>query len=196
MPVDDSTMMNTTNNNNNNTASSSTNRYLDVLTIRSNSTTKVSTTTIGANHNLLFEPVMLPNLQHLALDKLDGEVAEDCMFYPTGESNRSMRRTMELAIRSCNPVNKNISKNDSTLSLSIGKSDSDVLPRASTSNGKVMRKRSTIRPSSIVAKEAAKPLRKPLYHVRGLDNNTLVLKDMIERVRDNENKLTTMVIRR
>jgi len=178
-------------------ASAGANRYLDVLTIRSNSTAKASnTTTLGANHSLLFEPVILPNMQHLAVDKLDGEVAEDCMFYPTGESNRSMRRTMELAIRSCNPVKKNINKNDASLSVSVGKSDSDVLPRATTRSGKSGRKRSTIRPSSIIAKEAAKPLRHPLYHVRGLDNSTMVLKNMIERVRDNENKLTSMVVRR
>lgn len=169
------------------------NRYLDVLTIRSNATTKVSIGNSRNSHNLLFEPVILPNLQHLAVDKLDGEVAEDCMFYPTGESNRSMRRTMELAIRSCNPVKKPLHTNE-TLSLSLGKSDSDLLPRAIRSNGKSTR--STIKPSAIVTKERNKSQRQPLYHVRGLDNNTLALKDMLGEIRENESKLTNIVVRK
>lgn len=156
-----------------------TTRYLDVLTIRSNATTKVSASTNNshsASHNLLYEPIILPNLQHLAVDKLDGEVAEDCMFYPTGESNRSMRRTMELAIRSCNPV-KPYHANE--MSLSIGRGDSDLLAS----------KAIPLKPSSIMTKERMKPPRQPLFHVRGNDNNTQVLKEMLEKVRVNESKL-------
>jgi hypothetical protein len=127
------------------------------------------------------------------VDKLDGEVVEDCMFYPTGESNRSMRRTMELAIRSCNNVHRPVKKNDNeSLALTIGKSESDILSkRAHSSSGKGIR--TTLRPSSIVKEHVKKPRRQPLYHVRGLDNNTLVLKNMIEKVRENEGKLTNIV---
>ena len=171
---------------------SMTNRYLDVLTIRSNSVNKISDR--NNNHNLLYEPIILPNLQHLAVDKLDGEVVEDCMFYPTGESNRSMRRTMELAIRSCNNINQQIVKKNESLILTIGKSESDVLSKKGNSNAGKGIRRSTLKPSNIIKENLKKPRRQPLYHVRGLDNNTLVLKNMMEKVRENEGKLLNMVV--
>ena len=166
-------------------------RYLDVLTIRSNSVNKMADR--NNKHNLLYEPVVLPNLQHLQIDKLHGEVVEDCMFYPTGESNRSMRRTMELAIRDCNNVDKPIKLPNESLALTIGKSENYASSKKGN-NGKGNVRRETLKPSNIIKKEQTKLRRQPLYHVRGSDNNTLVLKNMIDKVRENEDKLINIVV--
>jgi len=44
------------------------------------------------------EPVVLPDMQHLSVDTKD-EVTESCLFYPTGQKNKNMRRDLEVAVR-------------------------------------------------------------------------------------------------
>ena len=74
-------------------------KYMDVLTVRNSQGT---TTRDRAPHaQLLVEPVVLPDMQHLSVDDTL-EVHESCVFYPTGQKNCNMRRTMEEMVRKVN----------------------------------------------------------------------------------------------
>lgn len=100
----------------------SSHRYLDVLTSRpsqrQNSTVnssgiqKVPSTFLHAethdlsrpassikpNHNnLLIEPILLPNLQHVNVDSLQ-DLEENCLFYPDGHKNKNIRREIESSV--------------------------------------------------------------------------------------------------
>jgi hypothetical protein len=73
-------------------------RYLDVMTVR----TSQGTLKQSAPHaQLLVEPIVLPDMTHLTVDDTL-EVHESCVFYPTGQKNKNMRRTMEEMVRKVN----------------------------------------------------------------------------------------------
>lgn len=47
--------------------------------------------------NLLIEPVLLPNMQHVHVDSQQ-DLEESCLFYPTGHKNKNIRREIENAV--------------------------------------------------------------------------------------------------
>lgn len=51
------------------------------------------------NHhsNLLIEPILLPNLQHVHVDTVQ-DLEESCLFYPDGHKNRNIRREIESSV--------------------------------------------------------------------------------------------------
>jgi hypothetical protein len=52
----------------------------------------------GYDHtNLLIEPVLLPNMQHVHIDSQQ-DLEESCLFYPTGSKNRNIRREIESSV--------------------------------------------------------------------------------------------------
>jgi len=72
---------------------------MDVLTIRPSQAAVDKT--VAPHAKLLVEPVVLPDMSHLSVDEAD-EVHEACIFYPTGQKNVNMRRTMEEMVRKVN----------------------------------------------------------------------------------------------
>jgi len=88
-------------------------RYMDVLTMRStqkaDALSKIgqsgSSRTNRDHTKLLVEPVLLPDLNHLAVDDAR-EVDPPCLFYPTGAKNTNMRRSMEDMVRKVNAPDK------------------------------------------------------------------------------------------
>jgi hypothetical protein len=81
---------------------------MDVLTVR---TSHATTTRDRAPHSkLLVEPVVLPDMNHLSVDDTL-EVHESCIFYPTGQKNCNMRRTMEEMVRKVNAKDNFTKKN-------------------------------------------------------------------------------------
>jgi len=74
-------------------------RYMDVLTVRPSQ--GALNRTIAPHTKLLVEPVVLPDMTHLSVDDAN-EVHESCVFYPTGQKNVNMRRTMEEMVRKVN----------------------------------------------------------------------------------------------
>ena len=75
------------------------NRYMDTMTIRPRNGR--FTKNQNMVHDLLVEPVILPDLEHLSVDE-SLEVHENCVFYPTGYKNVNMRNTMEEMVRKVN----------------------------------------------------------------------------------------------
>lgn len=47
--------------------------------------------------NLLIEPILLPNMQHVHVDSQQ-DLEESCLFYPTGHKNKNIRREIENAV--------------------------------------------------------------------------------------------------
>lgn len=73
-------------------------RYLDVMTV---SASHGSTLSKGGHQMLFVEPVILPNMSHLKVDKAT-EAAESCLFYPSGEKSVQMRSEIDAAVRNIN----------------------------------------------------------------------------------------------
>ena len=74
-------------------------KYMDVLTVRPSNGT--ITRDRAPHSKLLVEPLVLPDMSHLSVDDTM-EVHENCVFYPTGQKNSNMRRTMEEMVRKVN----------------------------------------------------------------------------------------------
>jgi hypothetical protein len=100
----------------------SSHRYLDVLTTRSSqgvrsaltsspttknpstylhgephSLSRPETSNKSSHRQLLIEPVLLPNLQHVNVDSLQ-DLEENCLFYPDGHKNKNIRREIESSV--------------------------------------------------------------------------------------------------
>ena len=86
---------------------------MDVLTLRSSQKADaLSKIGLGgsarANREhtkLLVEPILLPDMNHLAVDDAR-EVNPPCLFYPTGAKNGNMRRSMEDMVRKVHAPDK------------------------------------------------------------------------------------------
>jgi hypothetical protein len=72
--------------------------YLDVITVRT-SNGAVNRSTKSAHSNLLIEPVLLPNLDHIQLDKPKEISNDNCLFYPSGHKSRGMKREIEVKVK-------------------------------------------------------------------------------------------------
>ena len=72
---------------------------MDVLTVRPSGASRGNGGVATPHSLLLVEPVVLPDMQHVSVD-LKEDVTESCLFYPTGQKNRNMRRELEAAVRS------------------------------------------------------------------------------------------------
>jgi hypothetical protein len=73
-------------------------RYLDVMTVSASHGSTLS----KSRHQMLFvEPIILPNLSHLKVDKAT-EAAESCLFYPSGQKSVAMRSEIDAAVRGIN----------------------------------------------------------------------------------------------
>ena len=68
-------------------------RYLDVMTVRP-SQAGANLESKSAHSNLLIEPVLMPNLEHIIIDH-EKNNAEPCLFYPNGDKNKNIRREIE-----------------------------------------------------------------------------------------------------
>lgn len=76
-------------------------RYMDVLTVRPSTGASRGNTGNGRttpHSSLLVEPIVLPDMQHVSVD-LKEDITESCLFYPTGQKNKNMRRELEVAVR-------------------------------------------------------------------------------------------------
>jgi hypothetical protein len=73
-------------------------RYLDVMTVSASH----GSTLNKESHQMLFvEPVILPNMSHLKVDKAT-EASESCLFYPSGQKSVQMRSEIDAAVRNIN----------------------------------------------------------------------------------------------
>lgn len=89
-------------------------KYMDVLTVRNSQGT---TGKDRAPHaQLLVEPVVLPDMTHLSVDDTL-EVHESCVFYPTGQKNCNMRRTMEEMVRKVNAKDNFTKRNTNSIPM-------------------------------------------------------------------------------
>lgn len=73
-------------------------RYLDVMTV---SASHGSTLSKDSHQQLFVEPVLLPNMSHLKVDKAT-EAADSCLFYPSGEKSVQMKSAIDNAVRNIN----------------------------------------------------------------------------------------------
>ena len=70
-------------------------RYLDVMTV---SASHGSTLTKQDHQALFVEPICLPNMSHLQVDK-PTEAGESCLFYPSGHKSVQMKSEIDRAVR-------------------------------------------------------------------------------------------------
>jgi hypothetical protein len=71
-------------------------RYLDMMTLRPSQGMVQQNT--AAHQELLIEPVLLPNLEHIHVDVSHSQT-ENCLFYPNGHKNRNMRKEIESTVK-------------------------------------------------------------------------------------------------
>eukprot|EP01038_Epipyxis_sp_PR26KG_P011688 gene11688-15650_t len=94
--------MNNTNLNSTDTSKSNS-RYLDVITVRSSlgnhSHSSADKAKQSSHTKLLIEPVLLPDLDHIHLDKSATITNDSCLFYPNGEKSKSMRYEINCLVK-------------------------------------------------------------------------------------------------
>lgn len=56
-----------------------------------------NTSSLPTHTNLLIEPILLPDMQHVHVDNPQ-DLEESCLFYPNGHKNRNIRREIESAV--------------------------------------------------------------------------------------------------
>lgn len=70
-------------------------RYLDVMTTRNSNAKSINN--MSTHSVLLVEPVLIPNLSHVAIEP-PNEAKQSCLFYPTGEKNTNLLKEVEQTI--------------------------------------------------------------------------------------------------
>lgn len=145
-------------------------RYLDVLTFRPSEGRSVKLTN---NNLLLVDPIVLPELHHLQIDRLN-EVSKDkeCLFYPTGHKNKNMKRHMEESIRQYKTTGDiHLKTKTKTFTKSFG-----------------LKQKELEKANLLATRNNAKP-RQTLFYTRPSDPQTNECKKLIQRCRNNEERM-------
>jgi hypothetical protein len=144
-------------------------RYLDVLTFRPSEGRTVKQ---SENSILLVDPVILPELHHLQIDRLNEVSDKECLFYPTGHKNKNMKRQMEESIRQYKTTGDiHLKSKTKTFVKSFG------LKQKELSQSNLMATRGNTKP------------RQTLFYTRPSDPSTNECKKLIQGCRNNEERM-------